>query len=203
MKTKMFGWMIAVGMILLAPLTLQAQGIGLQVADSAETGEPGRLELMPGAVFGDDMSFYGIRETYTIFEELRIFLDMGSVDADDSDLDFGVQAGALACIPSDDSICDLALRAATYFINADNEDTFGGSLMLISSGETLLDNLHLYGGLGLDLSGRKASGASSSRTEVNPALSAGVLYNFTDSIAAYLEVSYVDNAFIGTGVRLR
>ncbi len=203
MRTKIFGWMIAAGLILLAPLALQAQGVGLQVADTAGAGEPGRLELTPGVVFGNDVSFYGIRETYTVFEEMRAFLDLGAINADDSDLDFGAQAGALACIPSDDYVCDLAVRVATYFVNTDSEDMFGGSLMMISSGETLLNDLYLYGGLGMVLSNRKASTASRSRTEINPALSAGVLFNFTDSIAAYIEVSHVDSAFIGTGIRLR
>ncbi len=203
MRTKIFRWMIVAGMILLTPLAVLAQGIGLQVADTAGTGEPGRLELTPGVVFGDDVSFYGIRETYTVFEELRAFLDLGAINADDSDLDFGAQAGALACIPSEDMACDLAFRAATYFVNTDSKDMFGGTLMLVSSGETLLNDLYLYGGLGMDLCNRKASTASKSRTEINPALSAGVLFNFTDSIAAYIEVSHVDSAFIGTGIRLR
>lgn len=202
-KTRLFVWTIAAGMTLLMPLALQAQGIGLQVADTADIREPGQLEITAGAVYGDDASFYGIRESYTIFEELRAFLDLGAINADDSDLDFAAQAGALACIPSEDYICDLAVRAVTYFVNADDEDLFGGNLMLISSDETLLDDLYVYGGLGMDVSNRKKAGASSSHTEANPALTVGILYHFTESIAAYVEVSHVDDGFIGAGIRLR
>jgi hypothetical protein len=202
-KIKQFAGLIAAGMTLMMPLTLRAQGIGLQVADSADPGEPGQLEITPGAVFGNDLWFAGVRESYTIVDELRVFLDLGAINADDSDLDFAVQAGALVCLPSGDYICDLALRATTYFANADDEDTFGGSLMLISSDETLLDNLYVYGGLGMDLRNRKEDTDSRSRTEINPALSVGLLCHFTDSLAAYVEVSHADSGFLGMGIRIR
>jgi hypothetical protein len=202
-KTRLFGWMIAAGMTLLTPLALQAQGIGLQVADLAEKHESGQLEVTPGATFGEHLSFYGVREAYTFSEELRAFIDVGAVNVDDSDFDFAAQAGALATLPSDTDLCDLGVRAAAYFLNTDREDIFGGNLMLVSSGETVLDSLYVYGGLGVDLSNRKSGEASKSRTELNPALSAGVLFNFTDSIAAYVEVSHVDSAFIGAGIRFR
>lgn len=189
--------------MLLACSGSYAQGVGLQVADTADTREPGRLQITPGAVFGDDVSFYGIRETYSVFDELRAFLDLGAVNADGADIDFGGQAGALACIPSEDVICDLALRAAVYYVNTDTLDLFGSSLMLLASDESLLDGLYLYCGAGGDLCNRKKNRFADEETEINPALTLGALYQFSDSLAAYVEASYVDDIFVGTGVRFR
>jgi len=47
---------------------------------------------------------------------------------------------------------DMGVRAASYFMDTDTLDIIGTSLMLLSSGETIVDGLHIYGGVGADLS---------------------------------------------------
>ena len=203
MKTGRFVATIISGVLLTAPVLLFAQDIGLRIADTAESRNPGQFEVTPGVVFGEDTSFYGFRETYVVSEDLRAFLDVGFVDSPDSDPDLGGQLGVLAPIPGVELIGDLAARVTAYFVNTEKQDIVGTDLMLVSSSETLVDNLFLYGGLGLDISHRESHVPSSGRVEFNPALSAGLMFRFNESVAAYLEVSDVDGASFGTGVRIR
>lgn len=203
MKTGSFVATLVSGLLLAAPALGLAQDIGLRIADTAEPTTPGQFEVTPGVVFGDETSFYGVRETYVVAEDLRAFLDLGLVDSDHSDIDLGGQLGALAPIPGVELIGDLAARATVYFANTDDRDVWGTDLMLVSSSETLVDSLFLYGGLGLDISHRESDESSSGRTEFNPALSIGLFFRFSESVAAYVEASHVDGAAIGTGIRIR
>ncbi len=203
MKQRLFAGMIAAGMTLGAAFGVQAQGVGLQVGDTADARAAGQFQVTPGAVFGDDVSFYGLRESYSVFDELRVFLDLGAINAKDSDVDFGAQVGALACLPSEDLICDLGLRTAIYYINTDIWDLLGASLMLVTSDETILDNLFVYGGVGGDFSIKTMDSSEDDETEVNPAFSLGALYRFTDRLSLYLEVTHVDDVFFGGGLRFQ
>ena len=203
MKTGRFAATILSGLLLTVPAVLFAQDIGLRIADTAESRHPGQFEVTPGAVVGSDSSFYGLRETYVVSEDLRAFVDLGFVHSDGANLDLGGQLGALAPIPGVELIGDLAARVTVYFANTDVQDTLGTDLMLVSSSETLVDSLFLYGGLGLDISHRELDANSSGRMEINPALSLGLMFRFNDSVATYLEVSQVDGASFGAGIRIR
>lgn len=204
MKTTWLVGIVAAGLAWGVALGAHAQGVGLQIGDTADKRPAGQFEITPGMVYGDDVSFYGLRESYSIFDELRVFLDLGAINATDSDVDFGAQLGALASLPSDDFVCDVGLRTALYYINTDVWDMFGASLMLVTSDETLLDNLFAYGGIGADVASKTwEDETKGDKTKVNPAFSLGLLYRFTEKWSAYAEVSYVDDAFIGAGVRFR
>lgn len=186
--------------------TVMGHGIGLQVADTADMRTAGETEFSAGFVFSDTMSGCAARAMGSIEDELRVFFDLGWSDPEGSpEGNIAVQAGGIYALPIDDP-SDLALRAAGYYVDTDSIDIIGGSLMLLSSGETLLEGLYVYGGLGLDLSKREVEitrSATSSRGELNPALTVGALYFFTTHISAYVETSYVDEPLIGTGVRYR
>ncbi|MFZ4398375.1 MAG: hypothetical protein ACOYOU_22400, partial [Kiritimatiellia bacterium] len=116
------------------------QAIGLQVADTAEARTVGDLDVTAGTVFGNDVAFYGVRGTYNLLNELRVFADIGSVDVDG--LHFASQVGALCSLP-DEFISDLGVRTALYYGDTADDGIFGGNVMLISSGETLFDRLFL------------------------------------------------------------
>lgn len=183
----------------------QAQGVGLQVADTAEMRTTGESEFTIGTVFGDSMSGCGGRATYSFTDELRGFFDLGWYDPDSGDGNVAVQAGAIYSLPVE-FLSDLGLRAAGYYVDTELLDIMGGSLMLISSGETLLDDLYAYGGAGVDVSDRSVQvtrTTSSGRTEVNPALTAGLSYRITSHFSAYVEASHVDAPMVGFGVRYR
>ena len=204
MKTSWLVGIVAAGLAWGVALGARAQGVGLQIGDTADKRTAGQFEIVPGMVYGDDVSFYGLRESYSIFDELRVFLDLGAINATDSDVDFGAQLGALAILPSDDFVCDVGLRTALYYINTDIWDMFGASLMLVTSDETLLDNLFAYGGFGADVASKTwEDETKGDKTKVNPAVNLGLLYRFTEKWSAYAEVSYVDDTFIGAGIRFR
>ena len=203
MKTGRYVATIISGVLLTAPALLFAQDIGLRIADTAESRHAGQFEVTPGAVWGEDISFYGARETYVVSEDLRAFLDLGLIDSDGSNLDLGGQLGVVAPLPGIEYIGDLAARATIYYANTDAQDTIGTDLMLVSSSETLLDGLFLYGGVGIDISHREEEYSSSGRLEINPALSIGLMYRFNDSVGVYLEASHVDGASFGAGVQIR
>ena len=203
MKTGRVIVTILSGVLLTGPALLFAQDIGLRIADTAESRNAGQFEVTPGAIWGQDISFYGVRETYVVSEDLRAFLDLGLVDSDGSNLDLGGQLGVVAPLPGIEFIGDLAARTTVYYVNTDAQDTLGTDLMLVSSSETLLDGLFLYGGLGMDISYREVDYTSSGRLEINPALSIGLMYRFNDSVGVYLEASHVDGASFGAGVQIR
>ena len=184
---------------------LRAELIGLSVAETAAPADPGQLEFTPGAVLGNEMAFYGIRQTYSFFESFRGFLDLGAVDFERDTMDFAGALGATICI-SGDFITDLAVRPSFYYANTDSLNILGGSLALVTSDETLLDNLHLYGAFGLDFSQTEedlVSGQREITTEINPLLSLGLLYNFTPAVGIFVEGTYVTTPLIGFGIKLR
>lgn len=199
-------WILA-ALLVTAGTVVRGQGVGLQVADTAEARSAGDTEFTGGYVFSDRMSSYAVRATASIEDELRAFFDLGWSDPEGSDEgNLAVQAGAIYALPVDDSLSDLGLRAAGYYADTDSVDIMGCSLMLLSSGETILDGLYVYGGLGADLSKREVEitrSKNSSRGELNPALTLGTLYFFTPHISAYIEASYIDEIMLGCGVRYR
>jgi hypothetical protein len=183
---------------------VQGQGIGLQVADTADVRPSGETEVTAGMLIGKTITSSAGRVTYSFADELRGFFDLGwSKPEESKDGNVAVQAGAIYALPIE-GMSELGLRAAAYYVDTDSVDIKGTSLMLISSGETLEDGLYAYGGIGADLSSREVEitrSVNSSRSELNPALTIGALYFFTPRFSAYLEASYVDVPMIGCGVR--
>jgi hypothetical protein len=190
--------------VLILVTTSHAELIGLPVADTAEVRDSGQLEFMPGAVIGDDISFYGLRQTYNVLDGFRAFLDLGAVDFKGSNLDFAGSLGATVCIPGD-FIADLAVRTSFYYANTDSTDIIGGTLALVTSDESLLDDLYLYGSFGLDFSQTEQNleTATKTTTEINPLLSLGLIYNCTPSLGLFLEGTYIESPFVGFGIKIR
>jgi hypothetical protein len=108
------------------------------------------------------------------------------------------------CIPGD-FIADLAVRTSFYYANTDSTDIIGGTLALITSDESLLDDLYLYGSFGLDFSQTEQNleTATKTTTEINPLLSLGLIYNCTPSLGLFLEGTYIESPFVGFGIKIR
>lgn len=193
------------GSILLAASPLCAELVGLPVAETAALTDPGTLEFTPGAVLGNEMSFYGIRQEFSFIDSFRCFLDLGAIDFEKDTMDFAGSLGSMITL-SGDFISDLAIRPAFYYANTDSLNILGGSLALVSSDETLLNDLHLYGAIGLDFSQTEEdlpSGGKIITTEINPLLSLGLMYNITASVGIFIEGAYVTTPLVGFGIKLR
>ncbi len=200
MNTKtLFRVILATGMFLGLGFSANAQVVGLPVLDTATTRDPGSLEATPGIVIGQDMNFYGLRGTITMLDELRGFLDLGQLDVDGYGDSLAMQAGALLNLPVCD-VVDTALRGTFYYSNTDRIDILGGNMMILCSDESLLDNLYLYGGAGLDASKKKTY---SSKTEINPIIALGLSYKVCENIHLFLEGDYVDGFYGSFGVSIR
>lgn len=183
---------------------VRAELVGLPVADTANTIDPGTYEFTPGGVTGGDISFYGLRQSFSFTEGFRGFLDLGAIDFDEASTGFGADLGAMLCLGAT-SVADLALRPAIYYANTDTTHAKGCSLSLVTSDESLIDGLFLYGGIGLDYSETSMDlkkGAHRVVTEVNPLISLGLIYNFTPSVAIYLEGTYVTTPLVSFGIKL-
>ena len=182
----------------------RAEVVGLPVADTAEPRTQDELAVTGGASFGHDLAFYGLRGTYAALEQLRLFVDFGLVAPKDEQGDFGLQGGAIFSLP-DEFIADMALRASVYGMNADKTDVLGGTLMLMSSDETVLDGLYLYGGAGFDVNHTSTTvgQGESGRADLNLAVTFGAIYKVTDVISVFGEASIVDYFSCSVGVRLR
>lgn len=198
MKTALVGLLVT-GMIAgTAPLSL-AQMVALPLLDTAGNRDEGSLELMPGVSVGDEMNFYGARTTVTAMDDLRCFFDLGRVDTKDDGANLAVQVGGLYNLPLVDG-CDTALRGAMYYSNPDPLTIVGGNMMLMGSSETILNDLYLYGGLGLDLSKRKVGTYT---TELNPALALGLSYRISDNFVLFLEGDFIDGLYASGGLSIR
>jgi len=198
------GWVV-VGMMLGLTGFSRAQMVGLPVMDTASPRDQGNLEVTPGVMFGHDMDFYGARATVSVLDDLRMFLDLGQVDITDGDSNFGVQGGALYLLEPNDFI-DLGIRGTVYYANTNPSELTGADGMLVFSDETLLDHLYFYGGAGLDVVHKSIEtkwGASSSRTEVNPAASLGLSFQFSENFSLFAEADYVDGLYAGCGLSIR
>lgn len=198
MKTA-FHVMLATGLLLGLGLSANAQVVGLPVMDTATTRDQGSLEATPGIVIGQDMNFYGARGTITVMDELRGFLDLGRLDIDGYGDSLAMQAGGLLNLPVCD-VVDTAVRGAFYYSNTDRMDITGCNMMILCSDESVLDDLYLYGGAGLDLSKKKTF---SSKSEVNPIIALGLSYKISENIHLFLEGDYVDGFYGSFGVSIR
>ncbi len=182
-----------------------AQGIGLQVADTVEARSAGDTEFSLGTVYSDPIWGCSTRAMYSAQDDFRVFFDLGWAEPENGDGNIAVQAGGIYALDVE-FISDLGLRAAGYYVDTDALDMMGGSFMVLSSGETILDDLHIYGGLGADVSRREVwvtRSVTSSRGEINPAATIGLLYFVTAHVSAYVEASHVDVPMVGFGLRYR
>ncbi|MEI6564171.1 MAG: hypothetical protein WCO42_07695 [bacterium] len=206
MKMKSLATVLLVmGMVLSLADFSQAQMAGLPVMDTAASREQGSLEVTPGIMIGNDMNYYGIRTTVTALDEMRVFLDLGQVDVNNADANLGLQGGVLYSLPAND-VVDLGLRGTCYYVNTDLLNLYGSNFMLVFSDETLLENLYCYGGAGLDFSRKSTDvygGKHNHHGEINPALSLGLSYKFSDTFSLFTEVDYVDGMYIGCGLSIR
>jgi len=159
---------------------------------------------MPGAAVSKDVSYYGLRQTYSFLEGIRAFLDLGAADFDEKGTDFAGSLGATFCLPPA-SFADLALRTSFYYANTDSVDIMGGTLALVTSDETLVNDLFIYSAFGCDLSQSEETLAAITTTtlELNPLVSLGLLYNFTPSWGIFVEGTYITSSFIGFGIKIR
>lgn len=182
-----------------------AQMVGLPVMDTATAREAGNLEVTPGLMFGKDMDFYGARATVTAMDDLRVFFDLGRVDINNNDANFGVQGGMLYSLEPTD-LADLGIRVAAYHVNTDFLGLTGMNGMLVFSDETLLNDLYCYGGAGLDVSYKTYDtswGEESSQVEINPAFSLGLAYALGKRFTLFTEADYVDGFYFGAGLSIR
>lgn len=198
-KTIVSRFLLVTGILLGLRLSATAQMVGLPVLDTANTRDQGSLEATPGIVIGQDMNFYGVRGTITVLDELRGFLDLGQLDIDGYGDSLAMQAGALLNLPVCE-VVDTAVRGTFYYSNTDRMDITGCNMMILCSDESLLDNLYLYGGAGLDLSKKETF---SSKSEVNPIIAMGLSYKVCENIHLFLEGDYVDGFYGSFGVSIR
>ena len=200
MKRQFFNrTLLITGLVIGAAWSSPAQRVGLPVFDTADRRDPGRFEIMPGAAFGEDMDFIGARASYSLLDELRGFIDLGRLQTDNQGSNLALQAGGLFSLPMFD-FCETAIRAAGYYANTDYMDIIGCDLMLVCSGETLLDDLYVYSGFGIDFSERKLY---TSHSEVNPAVAGGLCYQFSKNFQIFLEGDYVDGLYAAAGLSFR
>jgi len=214
MKTVVPKWIVVGVIAIVCGSTARGQAVGLQVADTAEARTQGDSELTAGTALGywmsprlgPDRSFFGVRKTYSVLQDVRVFGDLGLEDVEGSNPNFGLQLGALCSLP-ENRIADFGIRTALHYTDTEQMSLFGGNLMFISSDETLIDHLFVYGGLGVDISKQKTQNAAATddiQNKVNPLVTLGALYKVTDQISLYAELTYLDtNAFVGFGLKIR
>ena len=200
MKLNRHAFMLVTGAIILTSATfVPAPMVGLPIMDTADRHDPGQIELMPGAAFGKDMDFAGVRAGYSFIDELRGFVDVGRLHTEHLGDNLSIQAGGLYSLPMFD-FCETGIRAAGYYVNTDSMDMIGGNLMVLGSGESLLDDLFLYGGFGVDGSERKVY---TTHSEINPALAGGLCYRFTKTWSLFMEGDYVDGFYVAGGLSIK
>jgi len=188
-----------------------AQGpYSLQVAETAAPAKQGALRATAGLNLGSDTMYLGGRGAFSLLDGLMVFGDVGWVDVDGWDGGPSFQGGALFTLPLPAPV-DIGIRGAIYKPFLDSSvSIWGGTLGGVVSRdlETVVPGLSVYGYLGLDFStatwkARTPYGEIDvSDDEVNPALAIGAVFRCADKVSLYAEISYVDDPFIGGGVRV-
>lgn len=199
-KRTLISKLLTIGTIMSLAIPSMAQLAGLPLLDTADTRDPGKIEATPGGAFSENVNFYGMRTTFTILDELRAFVDFGSLDTREMGDSLAMQAGALYNVPIT-TYFDTAVRGAMYYSNTEHLDVLGGNLMMMFSDETLIDNLYAYSGLGLDMAQRTTY--NNDYNEVNPAVAVGLSYKISQNFWLFLEANHVDTLFVSTGLSIR
>jgi hypothetical protein len=190
---------------------VQAQ-FGLPVAESFEARETGYLDFTAGATIGEDIKCYAIRDTISVLEDLRLFVDLGMADVERNNEDLAVQAGLIYCLPIDVPV-DLGLRAAGYWFNGNVNECTGASLLLLASGNPVFEGLYVYGGVGADyrktdtdlteLDLESTEGVDDSENTTRAVATFGALMPITESFWFFAELIYNEDPFLAIGFRTR
>jgi hypothetical protein len=189
--------------------SVMAQGIGLQVADSAAAEKQGLVRATAGVTVGDEWKFIGGRLTYGVLNGLELFGDLGYMDLDEWDGGFSLQGGGIFAIPIELPF-DVAIRGTIYKPFIDNVDIIGVSLCGVLS-KSLSKSFSIYGDVGIDynkteveydIPGFGTISGDDTNTEI--VFAAGVLFYIPnqDRFSVYAEVTYNDDFYVGAGARM-
>ncbi len=201
---------ILAGIMMMGLMATYAHGqqFGVPVATDASPAVGGSFSASGGIVLGDNVNLYGGRFTFNMTDELSLFGDAGLVDADNLDMGFGVQGGALFRLPEFPDIpLDFGVRGTfSYGTISDDVDLDFMALNVMGLASFTIDEMFsVYGVLGLAYIRTEVSfrGFSSTDSDTEPAIGVGVLANFTPEISAYAEFIHIDDPWIGIGAMFR
>lgn len=201
---------ILAGIMMMGLMATYAHGqqFGVPVATDASPAVGGSFSASGGIVLGDNINLYGGRFTFNMTDELSLFGDAGLVDADNLDMGFGVQGGALFRLPEFPDIpLDFGVRGTfSYGTISDDVDLDFMALNVMGLASFTIDEMFsVYGVLGLAYIRTEVSfrGFSSTDSDTEPAIGVGVLANFTPEISAYAEFIHIDDPWIGIGAMFR
>ncbi len=201
---------ILAGIMMMGLMATYAHGqqFGVPVATDASPAVGGSFSASGGIVLGDNINLYGGRFTFNMTDELSLFGDAGLVDADNLDMGFGVQGGALFRLPEFPDIpLDFGVRGTfSYGTISDDVDLDFMALNVMGLASYTIDEMFsVYGVLGLAYIRTEVSfrGFSSTDSDTEPAIGVGVLANFTPEISAYAEFIHIDDPWIGIGAMFR
>ncbi len=201
---------ILAGIMMMGLMATYAHGqqFGVPVATDASPAVGGSFSASGGIVLGDNVNLYGGRFTFNMTDELSLFGDAGLVDADNLDMGFGVQGGALFRLPEFPDIpLGFGVRGTfSYGTISDDVDLDFMALNVMGLASFTIDEMFsVYGVLGLAYIRTEVSfrGFSSTDSDTEPAIGVGVLANFTPEISAYAEFIHIDDPWIGIGAMFR
>lgn len=187
--------------------TTQAQLTGLPVGTEAAAGRFEDMSVSGGIVIGESFNLYGGRFSYRLYDQIKLFGDLGGIDPDRGDMGYGLQAGVLYTLPPlPDLPFDWAIRGTLGYASLDQRfrgnklsvDIFG--LTLGGLGSYRIDPMFaVYGYLGLAYNRFSVSGSSS--TETDPAIGVGGQVDLSPQFSLYGELVHIDDAWFGFGGR--
>ncbi len=193
---------------LCAGVVAQAQLTGLPIGTDAAPGHFEEMSAGGHIVIGENFNLFGGRFSYRLYDQIKLFGDVGLADPDRGDMGYGLQAGALYSLPPIPEIpFDVALRGTLGYASLDQR--FGGRKFSISItginvgglGSYRIDDMFaVYGYLGLAINRFSGSGGVSS-TETDPAIGVGGQVDLTPQIALFGEIMHIDDAWFGLGGR--
>ncbi|MCF7837743.1 MAG: hypothetical protein K9N49_03860 [Candidatus Marinimicrobia bacterium] len=191
---------------------VDAQLLGLPIADSATRLGAGSLRAGAHLTLGDEANLYGVRAAFGATESLDLFADLGLVAPDDWDNAPALQGGALYALPLDGPL-DVAARCTIGFARLESND-FGqkvtSDLFAIHGGALAsmdYSPVTPYAYLGLCYWNASYSGDgldSSGADDIEPALAAGALFSLDNlpALSFFGEVAYIDGVFFSAGANL-
>lgn len=200
--------LIGFGLVLMLAVPVLAQFAGLPIAGGAGLSQPGALNVLGGAVIGDDFNTYGVRLGYAVLDNLTLFADAGALDPDMGDMGWAFQGGGLFTLPLPDLPVDIGIRGTVGYAGFDIEggditvlDLMGGVLV-----SKTIDQITPYGFIGVNYmdSEVKLHGyGKGSDDQTDLAVAGGVEFALTNEFLLYGEVAYIDDVFVGFGARWR
>ena len=192
---------------------VSAMGQGPYALPVAETAAPAKARtagITAGLNTGRHSILLGGRGSYAPLDGLRLFADAGWVEVSGWEGGPSFQGGAIYSLPTPLPF-DVAARGTVYVPFVDSDASIvGATLGGVASRdlETLVPGLTVYGSAWLDVISTSADVHRQSRVEhvsedhVYLALALGAMFRFSDRLSLFGELSYVDDPFIGGGVRV-